>query len=216
MFPVVRKKACPGTVPAPRQPIACGWKAINLPRLNDMLDIPGIRRRMTLLSVDDYHRLPERPVELLCGRLVDKVSKSPLHFATTADLFRLLQPRVPDGFVLRQEGPLTFADSEPEPDIAIVRGALNDFRTRHPTGAELVIEVAVSSLEIDRFKALIYAAAGIPEYWIVRPEERIVEVYRDPTPQGYGAAIMVQPPETLTSRGMALTLDLNVLFPIAV
>ncbi|MFN0127852.1 MAG: Uma2 family endonuclease [Verrucomicrobiales bacterium] len=182
-----------------------------------MLDIPGIRRRMTRLSVDDYHRLSEMPVELLCGRLVDKVSKSPLHFATTAALFRLLLPQVPDGFVLRQEGPLTFADSEPEPDMAIVRGALNDYRACHPSSAEWVIEVAVTSLEIDRFKALIYAAAGVPEYWIVRPVERIVEVYRDPTSAGYGVATAVQPPEMLTRHGtMAVALDLNLLFPAAV
>ena len=79
----------------------------------------------------------------------------------------------------------------------ITRGALADFRVTHPTTAELVIEVAISSLEIDRVKALIYAEAGVKEYWIVCPEQKEVEVYRSPTPQGYAECSVLSSPAVL-------------------
>jgi len=59
--------------------------------------------------------------------------------------------------------------------------------------------VAVSSLELDRVKAILYAEAGVKEYWIVCPEERQVEVYRQPTPQGYSERTVVESPEILES-----------------
>ena len=87
---------------------------------------------------------------------------------------------LPKGFVVRREDPITFADSEPEPDIAVVCGAEADFFQAHPTTAELVIEVAVSSPTLDRENASLYAEAGVKEYWIVLGPERRVEVYRQP------------------------------------
>jgi Uma2 family endonuclease len=71
-------------------------------------------------------------------------------------------------------------DSEPEPDVAIVRGCVQDYRTSHPSTAALVIEIAISSASFDRQKAALYAEAGVEEYWIVLPAERCVEVYRRP------------------------------------
>ena len=73
---------------------------------------------------------------------------------------------------------MTFADSEPGPDLAIVRGTRSDYRLAHPVSAELVIEVAVSSFEIDLVKAHVYAEGEVPEYWIVCPEKKQVEVFR--------------------------------------
>ena len=81
---------------------------------------------------------------------------------------------------MRQEASLRFADSVPEPDVAVVRGRKEDFRTRHPTTAELVVEVAVSSVALDRENASLYAEAGVTEYWIVLGESEQVETYRRP------------------------------------
>ncbi len=72
------------------------------------------------------------------------------------------------------------ADSEPELDIAVTRGRENDFVTSHPSTAELVVEVAVSSPTLDRENASLYAEAGVKEYWIVLGVERTIEVYRRP------------------------------------
>ena len=65
----------------------------------------------------------------------------------------------------------------PEPDLAVVNGRAQDYIQAHPGTAELIIEIAVSSADIDRRKAAIYAAAGVGEYWIMLPETRQVEVH---------------------------------------
>ena len=82
---------------------------------------------------------------------------------------------------IRSEQPLTLSDSEPEPDLAVVTGDLNEYRSHHPSSANLVIEVALNSEATDRQKAEIYAAAGVQEYWIVIPSSKSISVYRSPS-----------------------------------
>ncbi len=106
--------------------------------------------------------------------------KTPLHDYLTESIAALLQSVLRPGWSVRQEKSLLLADSVPEPDVAVVRGALAEFRDRHPTTAELVVEVAVTSLAADREKAAVYAEAGVGEYWIVLAEAGQVEVYRQP------------------------------------
>ncbi len=170
--------------------------------MNALLEIPAIRQRAARLSVEDYHRLPELPVELLRGTIIEKMSKSPLHSAVSDELREILSRQLGAGLVLRSEAPLTSSDSEPEPDLCVVKGTRADLRRAHPTSAELVIEVAVSSLEIDRVKALIYAEAGVKEYWIVCPGEKRVEVYRQPGPTGYDKQTVLTPPAILESSAL--------------
>src|SRR5262249_35756824 len=76
------------------------------------------------------------------------------------------------------------ADSEPEPDVLVIRGGIDDYPDRHPGPEEvpLVVEVAESSLRSDReIKQRVYASAGIPGYWIANLSESRFEVYTDPT-----------------------------------
>ena len=120
---------------------------------------------------------------------------------------------MPVGCDLRVEGPLTLHDSEPEPDVAIVRGSPESFVTSHPHTAELAVEVAVSSLEIDRVRALIYAEAGLREYWIVCPEKKRVEVYRQPGAQGYAERTDFAAPAALESSALpGVCVELAALF----
>lgn len=170
--------------------------------MNSLLEIPAIRQRVARLSVADYHYLPELPVELVRGIIIEKASKSPLHCFTARLLARLLSNQLPAGCILLNEAPLTAGDSEPEPDLCIVRGAHADFRAAHPTTAELVVEVAISSLELDRIKAFIYAEAGVKEYWMVRPLERCVEVHRSPSAGDYTERVTVQSPAVLESSAL--------------
>jgi Uma2 family endonuclease len=156
----------------------------------DILEIPDVRRRVSPLSVEEYHRLGEfnengRRTELIRGILIEKMSKSPLHSIVTSRLYRRLLRLLPSGFCVWKEEPLTFVDSEPEPDISITRGREDDYASSHPTSAELVVEVAVSSPELDRANAALYAEAGIKEYWIILAIERRVEVYRQPVQGRY-------------------------------
>ena len=79
-------------------------------------------------------------------------------------------------FWVRQEQPLSLADSEPEPDVSIVPGRAQDY-AEHPTTALLVVEVAVTSEELDREKISLYAEANVGEYWLVLAQERAVEIH---------------------------------------
>lgn len=183
-----------------------------------LLENAEIRARVAPVTVEQYHRFPEfeaggKRTELIRGILIEKMSKSPLHSSIARRLFMLLQGALPPGFILLREDPLTFADSEPEPDLAIVRGGEQDFATSHPTTAELVIEIAVSSFALDREKAAIYAEAGVAEYWIVLPAERRVEVYRRPVRGAYLESSLAQGEVVLTSVSLPFVeVSLDALF----
>lgn len=182
--------------------------------MNAMLEVPAIRERAMLFSVEDYHRMTEgQSTELLRGTIIQKMSKSPSHSYISDEVREILAQQIAPPFMVLHERPLTLADSEPEPDVCVVRGKKADFRTRHPTTAELVIEVAVSSLEIDRVKALLYAEAGVQEYWIICPMEKRVETYREPGEKGYGVRVEVEAPGVLACLALpGVSVDLAALF----
>ena len=126
-------------------------------------------------------------VELVGGRIVAMSPEGPKH-AGAIDLCAEALRRIfgPDHTVRVQHPLAVDAEDEPEPDIAVVRGGPRDHLAEHPHNAVLVIEVAESSLAYDRGdKALLYARAGFPDYWIVNLVDGRVEVHRDPTPTGY-------------------------------
>ena len=102
-----------------------------------ILDLPEVRRRVSRLSVEEYHRLDEfnengKRTELIRGIGVEKTSKSPLHATIASRLFKLILPLVPEGHTARKEEPLNLHDFEPEPDIAVVKGSDSDFAKSHP------------------------------------------------------------------------------------
>ena len=157
---------------------------------------------MSPLSVEEYHLLGEynergRRTELIRGFVIEKMSKTPLHGLLSSRLYRQLLRQLPKGFSLWKEEPLTLQDSEPEPDIAITRGEESDYKTKRPTSALLVIEVAVSSAVLDRANAALYAEAGVEEYWIVLGRERRVEVYRRPEGGHYRESALRGPDDEL-------------------
>ncbi|MEP0792285.1 MULTISPECIES: Uma2 family endonuclease [Cyanophyceae] len=142
------------------------------------------------LSVEQYHQMirlgilsDDDPVELLDGWLVYKMPKNPPHRATTKLTRNALEAVIPEGWYVDTQEPITLADSEPEPDVVVVRGNTRDYLDRHPGASDiaLIIEVADSTLERDRTsKQRLYARAGIPIYWIINLPEKQVEVYTEP------------------------------------
>ena len=130
---------------------------------------------------------PDAKLELIDGDLNAMAPQGVSHTTgmnLTADRLR----RVFDsGFHIRVQNPLAADDySEPEPDIAVVRGAIRDYDKNHPTSAVLVVEISNESLRYDRtVKQRLYARSGIPEYWILALPENRLEVYRDPAGDGY-------------------------------
>jgi Uma2 family endonuclease len=97
---------------------------------------------------------------------------------------RALSRAFGEGWTVRPQGPIALDDdSEPEPDVAVVRGELRDYATAHPSDPVLVVEVALTSHAYDReHKSSLYARAGRPEYWIVDLVERVLEVRLEPSP----------------------------------
>jgi Uma2 family endonuclease len=127
-----------------------------------------------------------------------------------------LQARTSSGFEVRREGPLTLNDSEPEPDLSVVWGTADDWAGAHPKTAALVVEVAVSDPAIDEGKAEIYAEAGIPEYWLVRPQDRAVDVYREPSGSVYLSKVTLTATDVLrSSKVPGVEIPIEAIFPAA-
>lgn len=153
--------------------------------MSSLMDVPNLNQRVHRVTVDFYHQLTalglvKKQTELIRGVIVNKMSKSPLHVSISKRLAELLGRLIPASFSVRRDDPLTLADSEPEPDVAVVAGTDDKFWNSHPTTAELVVEIAVTSLNDDREMAPIYAEAGVKEFWIVVVPKHEVEVYRSP------------------------------------
>jgi Uma2 family endonuclease len=162
--------------------------------MTPVLDHPEVRESLMPISVEFYHELGRlgmigEEVELLEGFLIKKMSKSPLHETIVRRFSKVLLDCLPSGYFLVKESPLTLEFSEPEPDLAVIAGDPEDFTSRHPSTAALIVEVAVSTLQKDRSKAAIYAAAGVGEYWLIEPERKCLTVYRLPGVKGYREAV---------------------------
>ncbi len=152
--------------------------------------LAGFRR----FTVPEYHRLTQIGIlteddnlELLEGYLVHKMARNPPHDGTLHRAFKRLNQILPSGSDLRIQSAVTLGDSEPEPDLAIVRADAAGYTTRHPGAADvgLVLEVSDSTLAGDRAdKGRIYARAGIECYWILNLVDRQIEVYSSPSGPG--------------------------------
>jgi Uma2 family endonuclease len=157
--------------------------------------LAGIAPVLYRISVGEYDRMVEAGVfgdariELVQGFLVKKMPKKPPHVITTIRVDQHLLRILPPGWHTRRGAPVRIPNfDEPEPDVAVVAGVLDDYSARHPGPAEvaLIIEVSESTLAIDRGEKLsANAAGGIPIYWIVNLVDRRVEVYSAPGPAGY-------------------------------
>ena len=148
-------------------------------------------------TVPDYHRMcdvgildEDTRVELLAGDIVVREPPGPYHAGTVTRLTSLWTSRLGDRVLVHVQNPIELSDvdSEPQPDLALVRPRADFYTTAHPRAADvlLVIEVADSSARIDRrVKIPLYARAGIREVWLVDVIRRRVELYRQPFAAGY-------------------------------
>jgi len=142
------------------------------------------------LGVDQYHAMIEAgiltaddAVELIEGLLVVKMPKKPAHRAATKLLRTILEQMVRAGWYVDSQEPITLSDSEPEPDVVVVRGDTRQYLDRHPGPDDLglVVEISDSTVKRDQdVKKRTYARAGITNYWIVNLVTAQVEVYSQP------------------------------------
>ena len=150
---------------------------------------PGIRTWRW--SRVEYDRLIERGIflpddrlELLAGELVVREPQGTPHAAGIQLVEEALRRAFGPGWAVRVQLPVALDDeSEPEPDVSVVPGGPRDYLAAHPSRPVLVVEVAETSLALDRtHKGSLYARAGLADYWILNLVDGVLEVYRQPAP----------------------------------
>ena len=162
----------------------------------------------------EYERLIDRGIfkpgerlELLDGLLVVREPQGTPHATAIRLVTDALRAAFGAGWRVDAQLPIALDDdSEPEPDIAVVPGGARDYRRTHPTHPVLIVEIADTSLAIDRSdKAGLYARARVTDYWIVNLIDGVVEVHREPVASAtashgwrYASVVLARPPDVIT------------------
>lgn len=161
-----------------------------------------------LWTVDEYEEMIEKGildeddrVELIRGEIVKMAAIGPRHATCIRRLEKLFYGLLDEAGIVSGQNPIRLPnDSEPEPDVALLRQRVGDYVQTHPTVEDvyLVVEVAVSTLATDRSEKIpMYAEAGIVEAWIVSLEEDVIEVYSNPDNGEYKTMRVAQRGETI-------------------
>lgn len=181
-------------------------------------------------TIAEYHRLAELGffgeddrVELIKGEIIQMAAKGKPHSVCSTRLYRELFKLIQEQGTLRSQDPIIISNnSEPEPDLVIVRNRSDDYLTNHPTPSDilLLIEIADSSLKYDQEEKLpLYAEAGISDYWIFNLVENHLEVYSEPYQKlqgtfGYSMKRIILPNQAIALPCFSdLLLDLSKVFP---
>ncbi|MGQ3685952.1 MAG: Uma2 family endonuclease [Candidatus Loosdrechtia sp.] len=162
-------------------------------------------------SIKEYHQLIESNilheddrVELIEGRIVDMVPVGSKHAASVGRLNRIFTLQLQTSVIVQVQNPVQLLNqSELQPDIVLLKNRDDFYAERLPTADDilLVIEVADSSLEYDReTKIPLYAKAHIPEVWLVNLRENIIDIYSDPSSEGYHVITKCRGSQTVTPQ----------------
>jgi Uma2 family endonuclease len=152
-----------------------------------------LRRKFT---VKEYNQMIEagiltknERVELLRGEIVEMAAIGRRHAACVNRLNALFNQHLGQEVIVAVQNPVELENnSEPQPDLALLRRRDDFYEARHPQAEDvlLLVEVADTTIEFDReVKIPLYAESGISEVWVVDINEQCLEVYRKPSPQGY-------------------------------
>jgi Uma2 family endonuclease len=157
-------------------------------------------------------------VELILGQIFTMAAKGTRHSVSTTRLITEISTILQRRAIVRCQEPITLPNnSEPEPDIAIVKLRSDDYVNSHPSATDiiLVIEVADSTIKFDReTKAPLYAAAGINEYWIVNLIDNRLEIYRQPEGNIYAIIEIITPPRSIgLPQFPEISLNIGDFFP---
>ncbi len=174
------------------------------------------RRRFT---VDDYERMAEAGilteddrVELIAGEIVEMSPTGGRHVQCVGRTNRHLSRQVGENVLVNVQSPIRLSnDGEPEPDFAVVRDRDYGGALPSPPDILLVIEVAESSRDYDRnVKLPLYAAAGIPEAWLVDLVAQTVERHTEPHNGRYSLIALASRGQSLASTvlpGVTIVVD---------
>lgn len=180
-----------------------------------------LARKHYPISVEIYHLMAERGsfapderVELIDGEIIEMSPIGSRHVRCVNFLSEFLSRRFLDEYSVSVQNPIIATDySEPQPDIALLNRRQDHYIDRLPTGDDvaLVIEVSDSTVTFDRSRKIPkYAAAGIPEAWLIDIESGHVEVHSMPKEYAYGLVKIYLRGETAVSETMpGLSLPVN-------
>lgn len=165
--------------------------------------------RTRRFTVDEYYRMaeagilgPDERVELLDGEILDLLPIGSRHAGVTSYLANRLIRALRERVLVMVQCPLRIDEhDEPQPDIAVLKPRDDDYRGQHPgpRDAYLVIEVAESSIERDRFGKLpLYAKAKVPEFWLVDLVRDRIEVHRSPIQIAYDDITVLAPGQPIS------------------
>ncbi|MGH3087194.1 MAG: Uma2 family endonuclease [Rubrobacteraceae bacterium] len=172
-------------------------------------------------SVEEYRRMGEAGlfaeddrVELIRGEIVDMNPIGAPHAACVTNLTHTLVEKARGRFFVSVQNSFgAVDDSEPQPDFCLLRKRPSQSDEEIPSGEGLFIAIEVSdaTLAYDRnVKLPLYAETGIPEAWIVDLQNKKVEVYSEPSPDGYKAMRIFAAGEEVRStaiEGLAVPVD---------
>lgn len=178
---------------------------MNAPAKLFTLDPPVVPHR---LSLDDYQRMADAGiltqdshVELIEGVILDMSPIGSYHAGIVAQIDRMFTRQCASAIVWVQN-PIRLGNySEPEPDIVLVKPRDDYYKKSHPQAADvlLIIEVADSSIDYDRkIKIPLYAEHGIPELWLIDVQLKRIEIYLEPSKDGF-RKVLKPAPETVLS-----------------
>lgn len=173
-------------------------------------------------TADQYQRMGEvgilhedDRVELIRGEIVEMAAIGLRHVYCVSDLDRLIQVAVGEEALVLVQSPFRLAnDSEPQPDITVVRRSVDRSALPTPRDVLIVMEVSDSSLAYDRrVKLPLYGAAGIPEAWIFDLTGNRIERHTEPYENGYRTVVVAGRGEKIASLTVpAVTLDVDGVF----
>ena len=155
---------------------------------------PTITKRR--FSVKEYYLMadagilsPRDRVELIDGEIVQMAAMGSYHAGCVNTLNRAFMETLGRRVVVSVQNPVRLSErSEPQPDIALLRPRADLYTESHPRPDDvmLIVEVSHSTVEYDRdVKTPLYAAAGIPELWLVNLDEDFIDGLSDPDGAGY-------------------------------
>ncbi len=177
------------------------------------------RRRF---NIEEYYRMAragilteDDRVELIDGEVLEMTPIGPRHAITVDRLNELLVIRLAGTAIVRVQSPIRLSDdTEPEPDLAVLRRR-SGYGEAHPTADDvlLLIEVAETSADYDRgIKLPRYARAGIPETWLVDLTGDIVEQYTGPRADQYNSKQTLERGQTISAQSISLSLPVDAIF----
>ena len=156
----------------------------------------SVQLQRRLFTVKEYHLMSETGilsetdcVELIEGEIIQMAAIGTRHATAVRRLNRLFHRLAEDTVIVGVQNPVQVSEcTEPQPDVVLLQFRDDDYETAHPVPSEvlLLVEVADSTVDNDRdVKIPIYARSLIQEVWLVNLVENCLEVYRQPTLNGY-------------------------------